>query len=63
MVGNGIANSRPAALRLAGDLVGDRMNDGVGEDGRCRERTDKPFGDAEARVRVSEDAFVVVIAN
>lgn len=53
VMGNGTANSRPAALRFTGDFVGDRE----GEEGGTSDNIERPFGDADARVRVSEDAF------
>lgn len=58
MIGNGTAKSRAAALRLAGDFVGDRE----GEDGGTNDNADNPLGEADAKVRVSEEGFVVVVS-
>lgn len=48
-----MANSRVAELRLTGDFVGDRE----GDDGGIGGDVDIPLGDANAKVRVSDDAF------
>ena len=55
-IGNGTANSRAAVPRLTGDLVGDREGDGGG----INDNADGPLGDADAKVLVNEEAFIVV---
>jgi hypothetical protein len=56
VIGNGTAKSRAAPLRLTGDFVGDRE----GDDGGANDNADCPLGDADAKVRVSEEAFTAV---
>lgn len=60
MSGNGMANSRPAALRLTGDLVGDLEEEGVGDEGVVMERMERPLGDAEASVWVKAETLTSV---
>ena len=48
-----MANSRVAVLRLTGEFMGGRE----GDDGGIGGDVDSPLGDANAKVRVSDDAF------
>lgn len=58
VTGKGMANSRAAALRFTGDFVGDLGGDNGGTKGSAG----RPLGDADARVRVSDEAFVAVVS-
>lgn len=56
--GKGTANSCEAIERFTGDFTGE-----VGLDGTIFLRIEAPLGEAEASIRVSEDALIVVTSS
>jgi hypothetical protein len=58
VIGNGTAKSCSAVFLLAGDFVDDRE----GDDGGTNTDADSSLGEAEAKVRVREEAFAAAVS-